>query len=1166
LILLALVAVMLSWQAERPAQAALSALSGKTVAQVSAGSWHTCAVTTDGLLACWGDNTHGQLGNGSVDDRTVPGLVTLAGPLVGKEFTQVSAGTSHTCAVTTDGELACWGLQTDGRLGNGATTAADVTAPLLVAVTATPLDAKTVASVSAGQAHSCATATDGTTACWGANASGQLGDGTTSASAVPAALSLAGTPLEGATVAAVETGADHTCATTDTGTLACWGANASGQLGDGTTTDRNVPTAVAVSGTPLDGVAVASLALGDEHTCAASDVGIATCWGQQELGRLGDGVATAGTVTTPTAVTVTGTPLSGADVTGVTAGANFSCAVTADADVACWGDNTVGRLGDGTTTQQLAPTAIVTTGTPLATLTVASIASGGGHSCAVATNGDVTCWGANADGELGDGSTQARSLATSVVTDPTFQITSISGQRAGIVDVARAGDQLALSGSWWSASLAPGAFEVTVAGEVASHTLATDADGALTGTVTVPGAAAAGAGAVVVTQGLDSTSLPLTVLSDREISLTPSSGRPGTTVSVAGEQFDPDAAVQIVGVTDLSGPVLSADAPVTATVSSAGEVPATDFVVTDAATIAVLVRETAPGGNPATDFASATFTIDPVTVFVDSVTGQRAGVDLVARAGDTVVVSGSGWPSNLVAADFVAQWCDDAGENCEPAVSTTLTTEGAGALSGGVEVPSGSTAGDRALKVVNNGRDAVVPMTILDNRTVTLLPIAAGGGTTVSVSAADFDGDAAVTLQGVRTPDGSIASSDAPITATTTELGVLEPIDYTVNDPQTIAVMVVEDAPEGDPLLDRAFGAFTVLPVAGYVEEVIGQRAGVTTHARAGDQIIMGGEGWAPDLTDAGLTAWLCLPDGSSCGTPLADTLATDETGVLTGTVDVPVGAVTGARSLKVSSINGEILTPVTVLADRTASTSTSSVIEGNAFSVSGSGFDVGAQLEIRGAVEVDGSTITYSTDLAVPTTSDANGAFAAVDYPVVDADTTALVVIEVAPEGGPDDFAATPVTVIVPTYSLGLSTLVSGDNPNASTVSFGAITTPLAPTPLPGALNQIEVVDDRQSAYGWSLTASLSDFSGAGGATIDAGQLAVTPSCVGTSTSAPGYLAGTAGQTFGDLVQLCSKDEQVGSGGTTSGTYTVDAPLVLTVPAFQAADSYAAVLTITLA
>ncbi len=215
--------------------------------QLVPGGYHTCALRSDGSVWCWGANNMGQLGDGTTTRRLTPRAVgTLTSGVVA-----LAAGEVHTCALSTDGSVSCWGQNIYGQLGDGTTTDRHVP---------TPVGALTsgVAAVAAGQYFTCAIKTNGSLWCWGRNFYGQLGDGTTEDRSVPTAVSGLGSG-----VMAAAGGGLHACALKTDGSLWCWGENFHGQVGDGTTVDRLVPTAV--SG--LD-TGVTKLSAGYEFACA----------------------------------------------------------------------------------------------------------------------------------------------------------------------------------------------------------------------------------------------------------------------------------------------------------------------------------------------------------------------------------------------------------------------------------------------------------------------------------------------------------------------------------------------------------------------------------------------------------------------------------------------------------------------------------------------------------------------------------------------------------------------------------------------------------------------------------------------------------------------------------------------------------------------------------
>jgi len=202
---------------------------GLTFTAVSAGGYHTCGVTTSAAVYCWGSNYNGELGNGSTTPSSAPVAVTAGG----LTFSAVSAGSYHTCGLTTSRAVYCWGFNGDGQLGNGSTTSSSVP----VAVSASGL---TFTAVSVGSYHTCGVATSGVAYCWGSGASGQLGTGSGASSLVPVVVSAGGL-----TFSAVSAGGYHTCGLSTAGIAYCWGSNDSGELGDGTTTVSAVPVKVA---------------------------------------------------------------------------------------------------------------------------------------------------------------------------------------------------------------------------------------------------------------------------------------------------------------------------------------------------------------------------------------------------------------------------------------------------------------------------------------------------------------------------------------------------------------------------------------------------------------------------------------------------------------------------------------------------------------------------------------------------------------------------------------------------------------------------------------------------------------------------------------------------------------------------------------------------------
>ena len=262
---------------------ATGVLNGKVVVAVSAGGSHSLALCSDGTVAAWGRNNYGQLGNNSLTDSKVPVAVNATGVLSGKTVVAISAGGTHSLALCSDGTVAAWGRNNYGHLGNNSTT--DSKFPIAVNTTGA-LSGKTVVAVSAGNNHSLALCSDGTVTAWGQNTVGQLGNNvSTIPSTVPVAVDTTGV-LNGKTVVFIDAGYEHSLALCTECTIAAWGANSSGQLGNNSTTTSYVPVAVVTTGI-LSGKTVKAVAAGSHSLALCSD-GTVIAWGNNSYGKLGD--------------------------------------------------------------------------------------------------------------------------------------------------------------------------------------------------------------------------------------------------------------------------------------------------------------------------------------------------------------------------------------------------------------------------------------------------------------------------------------------------------------------------------------------------------------------------------------------------------------------------------------------------------------------------------------------------------------------------------------------------------------------------------------------------------------------------------------------------------------------------------------------------------------
>jgi alpha-tubulin suppressor-like RCC1 family protein len=353
---------------------------GLSFHDVSAGGVHNCGLTPDHRAYCWGYNGLGQLGDGTSITRLNP--VAVSG---GLRFRQVSAGSLHTCGVTLDYVAYCWGLNSDGQLGDGTSNNLRLT-PIPVA------GGLRFREVTAGGSHTCALTLQFQAYCWGLNQSGSLGDGTTTDHSTP--VPVAG----GLRFREVSLGQDHTCGVTPGNRAYCWGSNSQGKIGDGSTTVPRRLTPVAVAG----GLRFHEVTAGGPHTCGVSSSNQAYCWGDNALGQLGDGTSTDRAVPVPVAGGLRFRQMDANEF-------YFTCGVTQGNRAYCWGWNRDGQLGDGTTTDHLTPVPVA------GGLRFREVAMGAFHTCALTPDHRVYCWGSNEFGQLGDGTTNPSLIPVAVV-------------------------------------------------------------------------------------------------------------------------------------------------------------------------------------------------------------------------------------------------------------------------------------------------------------------------------------------------------------------------------------------------------------------------------------------------------------------------------------------------------------------------------------------------------------------------------------------------------------------------------------------------------------------------------------------------------------------------------------------------------------------------------
>ncbi|MFZ9596546.1 MAG: RCC1 domain-containing protein [Bdellovibrionia bacterium] len=352
--------------------------------RIAAAGSHTCALTEQGHLKCWGTNDSYQLGDGTQINSTTPESIT---PEV--HYRTVSANGKHTCAISTSHELKCWGQGNQGQLGNNTSGLGSY------GNTPTTIDRGVLyAQVQCGEYFTCGITPNGALKCWGSNGSGQLGDETL--------VNYATTPqpIDRTTrYSLIATGASHACGITTEGILKCWGENSSGQIGNGSTNTQRSPQVIDEKNS------YTSVAVGARHTCGLTTSGTVKCWGLNGSGQLGIGHIQS--KNTPQDISDTDHYLS------IAAGRSHTCGITTSGDLKCWGSNTKGQIGDNTTNNRLTPQLVTSGG-----IKFTEVNLGETHTCGLTTNGELLCWGDNTYSQIGDGSNTQKKLPVNIEFQP----------------------------------------------------------------------------------------------------------------------------------------------------------------------------------------------------------------------------------------------------------------------------------------------------------------------------------------------------------------------------------------------------------------------------------------------------------------------------------------------------------------------------------------------------------------------------------------------------------------------------------------------------------------------------------------------------------------------------------------------------------------------------
>ena len=402
--------------------------SGRTFAlsKIATGKDHACVLAADGGVKCWGREADGRLGNdqsgnsyhGYPVDVVADGTGSLLGDIV--QVSSSGKGT-HTCAVTSQGRVKCWGNGDEGKLG--LRNASDKSIPQNVRASGSGNSLLSdIIQVATGNNHTCALTSRGEVKCWGDGDGGRLGNRNSTDVYYPVSVyaGSSGSSLL-SDIVQISVGGEHTCALTSGGEVKCWGKGGYGRLGDQYTTNRSTPVSVktASSGSSLLSNIVA-ISAGGHFTCALTSGGEVRCWGRQNHGQLGNGTIANTNKTYAVSVVAsasdTGNNLSG--IVNIVAGPYHSCAVTSEGEAKCWGAGGNGRSGLNNGAQTVAYPTLAAMGPSNTALSgsIIELALGDEYGCVLTSEGRMRCWGGGSYGRLGnDDGTGVRSLPVGVV-------------------------------------------------------------------------------------------------------------------------------------------------------------------------------------------------------------------------------------------------------------------------------------------------------------------------------------------------------------------------------------------------------------------------------------------------------------------------------------------------------------------------------------------------------------------------------------------------------------------------------------------------------------------------------------------------------------------------------------------------------------------------------
>lgn len=291
--------------------------------------------------------------------------------------------------------ILCWGDGTNGQIGNGTNASTNLPAQVTL-----PAGVTSFSAVVTTSSFSCAIANNGQIYCWGAGTNGQIGNSSTSNVNIPTAIT---TPNGVSSFSLISLGTDFSCAIANTGKIYCWGLGTTGQIGNGASSTVNLPTGVTM---PNGVTSFKSISTNGASSCALANTGVVYCWGRGTSGQIGNGANL--TVNIPTAVTM---PSGVTSFSSISTNATLSCALANTGIVYCWGAGSNGRIGNGANNNVNIPTAVTI---PSGVTSFRSVSTNDNFSCSLANTGVVYCWGSGVAGQIGNGASSNVSIPTAV--------------------------------------------------------------------------------------------------------------------------------------------------------------------------------------------------------------------------------------------------------------------------------------------------------------------------------------------------------------------------------------------------------------------------------------------------------------------------------------------------------------------------------------------------------------------------------------------------------------------------------------------------------------------------------------------------------------------------------------------------------------------------------